>query len=313
MKIIVKKTNEMSHLEKLKICNLFFNVFSIEKNITNFIDQFEKTDLGYSYFCLIYDDDNLVGSYSAIPEIYTYYGNQVIFAQSVDTMIKASHRGNPFTLKKMTDKLYKELMKDKVSFVYGFPNDNIYQIRERVLKWRNIYNLDMYFIPLKVSFINKYLKIFDYLIRIIVRFINIFVYNSNKISQSNQRNIVKNNITYQSTKNSFQVVTSSGNEFKYSIKYVKKIKIAIIGNIYPLCKENFEKSVKEISKLDDIDLVVYVGHIDFKPINLFKMYKKIQPKKIRLSGKILLSDLVDDRIFDIENWDINPLNFDWSS
>ena len=69
MKIIVKKTNEMSHLEKLKICNLFFNVFSIEKNITNFIDQFEKTDLGYSYFCLIYDDDNLVGSYSAIPEI----------------------------------------------------------------------------------------------------------------------------------------------------------------------------------------------------------------------------------------------------
>ena len=58
-------------------------------------------------------------------------------------MIKASHRGSPFTLKKMTDKLYKELMKDQIGFVYGFPNDNIYQIRERILKWRNIYNLNI--------------------------------------------------------------------------------------------------------------------------------------------------------------------------
>jgi hypothetical protein len=313
MKIIVKKTDEMEHMEKIEICNLFYNVFSIEKSITNFIDQFEKTDLGYSYFCLIYDDGNLVASYAAIPEIYTYYGNQVTFAQSVDTMIKASHRGSPFTLKKMTDKLYKELMKDQISFVYGFPNDNIYQIRERILKWRNIYNLDMYFLPLKVSFINKFLIIFDYLINIIIRFINLFVFNSSNKALSKQRNIVKKNITYQTNKNNLQLATPSGIKFTYSIKHVKNIRIAIIGNIYPLCKENFEKSVKEMSKLDDIDLVAYFGNLDFKPINIFKMHKKLQPTKIRLSGKILLKDEVDERVFNIENWEINPLNFDWSS
>ena len=143
MNFVVKKTNEMPHMEKLAICDLFFSVFGKEKNIENFIDQFENTDLGYSYFCLMYDEDNLVGSYASIPEYYNYYGSKLIFAQSVDTMIKASHRGNPFTLKKMTEKLYKKLIKDKISFVYGFPNDNIYQVRERVLKWRNIYNLDI--------------------------------------------------------------------------------------------------------------------------------------------------------------------------
>ena len=313
MNLVVKKTNEMSHLEKKEICDLFYIVFGIEKNISNFIDQFENSDLGYSYFCLMYDNDNLVGSYAAIPEIYSYYGSQVIFAQSVDTMIRASHRGSPFNLKKITEKLYKELTKDKISFVYGFPNDNIYQIRERVLKWRNIYNLDIFVIPLKASFINKYLYFFDYLIKILVWVINIFVTNSDNLVQPIHKDIVKNNITYQSKKNTYKVSTSSGIEFSYSIKYVKKIKIAIIGNIYPLSKENFEQSVKEITKIDDIDLIAYIGYLDFKPINLFKIYKKIQPKKIRLSGKILISEIVDERIFDINNWEINPLNFDWSA
>lgn len=313
MKIIVKKTNEMSYSEKLQVCDLFLNVFRIEKTFNSFIDKFENTDLGYSYFCLLYDNENLVGSYAAIPEIYIYFGNKVIFAQSVDTMIKESHRGSPFTLKKMTDKLYKVLMQDKISFVYGFPNDNIYQIRERILKWQNIYNLDMYLIPLKISFLNKYLVIFDYLIKLVVRSINCFIYDSVEKNRLNQRNILKKNDTYQSSKNNLKVITSSGEKYSYSIKYSKNIRIAIIGNTYPLCKKNLEKSVKEISKLDNIDLVAYFGHLDFKPINLFKVIKKLQPTKIRLSGRILLPDEVDERIFDIKNWEINSLNFDWSS
>ena len=68
-----------------------------------------------------------------------------------------------------------------------------------------------------------------------------------------------------------------------------------------------------MTKLDDIDMITFIGHLSFNPINLFKLYKKMQPKNIRLSGKILLTEVVDDRIFDINNWEINPLDFDWSS
>ena len=313
MNFIVKKTNEMSHSEKEAICDLFFDVFKIEKTVASFIKQFENSDFGYSYFCLMYDEDILVGSYAAIPELYNFFGNNVSFAQSVDTMIKANYRGSPFTLKKMTNKLYKELMNDQICFVYGFPNDKIYQIRERVLKWQNIYNLDIYFIPLKVSFISKYLKFIDYFVRLLVRFINIFVFNSDVLGNFNNRSIIKKNNLVQDQSNEIKIMSSSVIKYRYSIKYVKKIKIAIIGNIHPFCKQSFEKTVKEITKFDDIDLIAYIGHLDFKPINLIRVPKKIQPKKIRLSGRILLSDIVDDRVFDIKNWEINPLNFDWSS
>tara|TARA_B100000795_G_scaffold118623_1_gene88290 strand:- start:494 stop:1435 length:942 start_codon:yes stop_codon:yes gene_type:complete len=313
MNFIVRKTNEMSRVEKEKICDLFFEVFAIQKTLKDFINQFENTDLGCSYFCLAYDKDKIVGSYAAIPEFYSYFGKNVIFAQSVDTMIKPDYQGNPFTLKKMTNLLYTELTKQNVSFVYGFPNDNIYLIRERVLKWKNIYNLDIYLIPLNLSFISKNLKIFDYILKKIVLLINIFAANSKKLEIPIHRNIIKKNTVFKSKKNKFKAISTSGVQFNYSVKKVKNARVAILSNIRPLTKINFEKVVKEMTKFDEVDMISYIGHLNFKPINLFKLYKKNQPKNIRLSGKILREEVVDDRIFDINNWQINPLDFDWSS
>ena len=63
-------------------------------------------------------------------------------------------------------------------------------------------------------------------------------------------------------------------------------------------KTNLQYAVKYIVKNEKgIDLIVYFGYLSFRPLNLYKIPEKFKPKNTYVAGKILLSDVVDDRIF----------------
>ena len=49
MNFIVKRTNELTQIEKQQICDLFLDVFKKEKSLKDFEKQFLNTTKGYSY------------------------------------------------------------------------------------------------------------------------------------------------------------------------------------------------------------------------------------------------------------------------
>ena len=82
-------------------------------------------------------------------------------------------------------------------------------------------------------------------------------------------------------------------------------------DVLPLTKKNLEQSVDElISLYKDVDLVVYIGNLDKAPSNLLKVPENFLKRQSIFSGKILDTAQIQEKAFNISNWNINLSNFD---
>jgi len=314
MDIEVVKTNQLTQIQKEAICNLFEQVFGIKKTYEEFIHQFERNEFGFSYFGLIYNNEEVVGSYAVIPFRYRYFDSSVVFGQSVDTMISEKYRGNPFLLKRLAEKVYKKLKADNINFVFGFPNDNIYLVRKKVLKWVDIYNLDIYLLPLRPSAFKSLLKPLDIFMVPALTLLNAFVKNKSEAKENFNiyKEISPEYLKYRFTDDYKKISLFNNGYCFYKIENFKNINTAFIVDVYPLTKRNIELAVKLLYQSHKaIDLITYFGYLPFSPINLFKVPEKYKPKDTFMSGKILNNEKISEKVFNIKNWRINLSNFDW--
>lgn len=317
MEFIVKKTNELTQIEKQQICDLFLGVFEKEKNLKDFEKQFLNTTKGYSYHGLLLENTLIVGCYSCIPMNYMVFNQKFIFGLSVDTMINEQYRGNPYTLKKLANLVYDKLKDDNIPFVFGFPNDNVYLIRKKILKWEDIAELDYYILPIKIGSIKnnlKFLNIFTILYSKMVGFLTkeSFIYTTEhkNIEKVNDKNFLK--YRYSLFDSNYKIIEINSNiYFSYKIDIYEGIKTAYLIDISCMNKINFDSAVKIILEKElDIDVVLFVGKIDFKPFALYKVPQKYIPKVVYMSGKILDTTKISRKIYDVENWNVNISNFD---
>ena len=317
MEFKLKKSNELSSLEKEQICALFERVFGKQKTLDKFKRQFEGTVLGYAYHGLMIEGGKIVGSYTAIPFKYRFFGKDLIFALSVDTMIDAAFRGSPFNLKKIANLVYTALIEDKIPFVFGFPNKNVYLIRKKLLKWKDIGRLNYYVLPIKVGAFKKIFGWLNFASEITAKIVNAF---SGRVDPQNPvapkpypiEKVVDDGFLHYRYDDTYEVVKGKeGCYFSYKRGEEKGVRGAYLIDVFPLQKKWLESAVKYIYQNEKgIEAILYAGKLPFSAINLFKVPKSLAPKDIKMSGKILIDTLVDDRIFDITNWNVNLSNFD---
>lgn len=315
MEIVLKKTSELTSCEMQQICDLFFEVFEKNKEITDFKKQFSNTCKGYSYHGLIIEHDNIVGCYSSIPYEYNYFGQKQLFSLSVDTMLKKEYRGNPFLLKKLSTALYQEMQKDGIVFVFGFPNENIYMIRKKILKWQDIAMLDFYVLPIKIGNIKPSLKVLNSVSSFFAYLVNssLFVnFSKDKAHPENISKITNQTFINQRYGDDYKCYKDENRTFYYINTSFEGSKVSYLVDILPLSKKNIELAVSYIRKQHhkEIDIIMYLGNLSFTPKNLFKLPKKYHPKKVYMSGKILDKEKINTEIFSSFNWNINLSNFD---
>ena len=319
MEFLFKKTNELSYEEKQQICSLFEEVFKQKTSIELFEREFLKTIKGYSYHGLMIDNDKIIGAYSAIPVNYNYFGKEYTFALSVDTMIHSNYRGNPYNLKQMANLVYDELKNDGIPFVFGAPNQKVYLVRKKILDWKDIATLDYYILPVNFSFINKNLNFANILVRIFVFLLNkislIFrkIYSENVLSENIE---VCYNLEFQKWRcfdEKLKKIDLKEGFCYYKIKDYKNLKAAYIIDIKPFNKKNIEMFTEKIyeAEKNNIDIIIYTGKLDFIPVNLFKVPLKLNPRPYEVSGLVLIDDKIDNRVFDVGNWQLNMINFDF--
>jgi hypothetical protein len=318
---IMKKTKDLSPEEIKQINSLFYRVFNKEKTAEKFNKQFMGTVLGYSYHGLMIDKGSIVGAYSAIPFNYQYYGKRIVFALSVDTMIDEGHRGNPFNLRKMADLVYNALVSDGIPFVFGFPNDKVYLVRKKILAWRDIGVLEFYVLPIRIGGMIKKLAVLNMFSKIVAEALNMFVNwrdgrslpgLTNKNIYPIEKVIDESYLRYRYDGTyEFKKIDESA-YYVYKIFDEENAKAAYLIDVYPNNKRMMEMAVKEMYMKEKgrIDLILYVGRLSFRVKNLIKVPARISPRRIHMSGKILIPDIVKENVFDIDNWNINLSNFD---
>lgn len=313
MKFLIKKTEFLTTSEKKDYCALFNKVF----NKTFSVDSLErKYGQGRSsYHALMLQREKIVGAYSAIPYRYNFFNKEYRFALSVDTMIEESARTDIFSFKRMADLVYGELRKDGIPFVFGFPNDNSYLYFKKILHWKDIGTLNFYALPIRVGALQPGLRHLDFLSRAFCGLLNAMPLRQTNTTPAEFPidKIIDEAFLRHRYGEGYQKIELNG-VYGYYKTYTEEngARTLFIIDCEPLEKRALRSLVQEIYKREasNTDVIMYIGRLNFRHYNLFRVPERLSPRKIYMTGRVLIDGPVDGRVFDISNWKVNLSNFD---
>ena len=314
-KFELKTTDQLSDDEKQQLIQLFKDVFDREKTPERFDQQFLKTPLGFSFHALEYVDERIVGADTIVPYRYKFFGRDVLFGITVDTMIHVDHRKDPFALKTMADALRDDMPARGVVFAITFPNENALEYRRRILEWTDIGELDYYALPIRPG---KVIGKFGFLDWMFKPWAGLLAGRRRKDDNPCQFNIEK--VTdqafcdhrYGTGYHTVDGIDDSQAVYTFFTED-NGVEVAYILDVHPLNARTFQDAVQRIYRQvkRSADMILYVGNLPFRPGNMIKIPDSRKPKHICVLGKIFGEETgIDERVFQLENWNVNISNFD---
>ena len=313
---VSKRTNQLSDEELKELIKLHNETMNDKRTEATFKKKYLYNFLGFSFHGLMKSDGKIVGCYNVIPYEFIFFSKKILIGQWCETLIHQDFRGGFSNFRKLGDIVNEELIKSKIFFVYGLPNEQLYVVSKRLLGMKDIGKLSYYVYPnsLNKIFTKFYpLNIFfclflKFLIKIKIRFKHDYKFSIYKIYNK------KFHYSRYGNNEVYKIFTHKDYKLIYKIENNKKYnnaKIIWIIDVLPLTKLNLEKAVNELkNKIKDLDLIVYIGNLDKIPNNLFKVSDKLLKRQSIFSGKILDEIQVPEAVFKMSNWNINLSNFD---
>lgn len=312
---IFKRTYQLSERDRSQILDLFFKVFGKSLSKEHFNRKYLCTPFCYSYHGLMVINGRIVGAYNVIPYRYSYFGKETIFGLSVDSVVMKEYRSGPFNVSRMATIVYEAMQQDGIGFVFGFPNDMAYEYTKRVLKWKDIGELDFYMLPRNIGAVIPKLRLVNCLSRV-------FAAGLVRLPRSWGSAKTRCNIQKVSDK-SFEAHRYDGQYNIFKVREDSKcvyricteehgIRTLHIIDVCPLRSDFFEEAVRKLYRQNAklIDVILYVGRLPFVPRQLIRVSESKRPRRVRMCGKLLAPSTVDDRVLQIKNWNVNISNFD---
>jgi GNAT superfamily N-acetyltransferase len=105
-----------------EIRQLFNTVFKIPRSIEYWLWEFRNNPGGQGIIAIAEDKGEIVGHYSILPIKMTYSGNEILGAQSVDTMTHPEYQHQGIFIK-LAREVYQEAASHGISVIWGLPNE----------------------------------------------------------------------------------------------------------------------------------------------------------------------------------------------
>jgi hypothetical protein len=272
------------------------------------------TPKGYSYHALMLHESTIVGASSAVPGRYKFFDKEHIFSLSVDTMIDPRYRGGGHLIK-MIKLVHQGLIDDNISFIFGFPNEQFYAVQKRLLKYEDIGELDYYVLPLNIGSVVRKLKPLNFMSRSLCKLITQLC-RTPKNSEAGHgiAKIIDKQFERHRYDTSYSRI-ALGNSAECIYKIYEEeggIRALYIIDVVPPTAGSIARAVKDICRtaLKDIDIIIYVSKLPSKHPGLWKTPDSKKPQRIRMTGKILIPDVIDSSVFEMNNWSVNISDFD---
>lgn len=216
---------------------------------------------------------------------------------------------------KMANLVHQGLISDGIPFIFGFPNEHFYPAQKRLLKYDDIGELDYYALPLNIGSVVRKLKAFNGLSRNFCRFATRFcrIPKNSKVKYEIAKIIDQQFEQHRYDESYSKIRLSDGAECNYKIyREEGGIRTLYIIDVIPLTVGALARAVKQICRtsFNAVDIIIYVGKLPSRPAGLWKVPDSKKPRKIRMTGKILIPDAVDGSVFNIDNWSLNLSDFD---
>lgn len=121
--------------DEYQLLTLYKEVNNKEMTLDHWKWKFTESPSGKAVIKLMFDGDKLIGHYAAIPMNMQVKNKLVKAVLSVNTMTHPDYRGYGI-FAYLGKETYRVCEQKGFKFVYGFPNNNIYQSRIKKLGWK---------------------------------------------------------------------------------------------------------------------------------------------------------------------------------
>lgn len=319
MEILVKKTTELTELEKKQICNLFNTVFvKSQRGYEEVMNQYENTPMGYCIHSLCIDKGSIVAAHTAFPSYYWFGEKKVKAFITGDTMVRKDYRDG-VTFLDVVRGLNKYMKKEGYAFSFGFPNDNSYPVFKKLKLAKDIGRLDTYILPYRIGGIKKGLRWLNPLSKI---FCMLWLTCSGvRLNKSVFKPLIHkddetyNHSRYKRMDGNYTHVKNQEVEFYYKIKKHEGVRTAFLIDVLGKSEISFYRAVKYLisEEKTNADLFMYVGYLPktIRKIGLIKIPRRYEPKHFYMTGCLYDKEsLYEKDLFNIFNWDINLSNYD---
>lgn len=297
----------------------FNSVFKKSFDLKYFKNKYDSHFKNSYHSFLINNNDDVVAATSVIPMKYTIGNNTIIIGLIVDLFVMKEFRKDPLVILKLYVELRK-VIKNKISLVVAVPNINSVGYFLNILKFKKIGNLKYWILPLNIGNIkfkrNKILNKFSQFFSNINIFINIIFSRFLKFSNVNFQISLDLNDEFLKKRflGSYKNYNRNNYRFYYRIVNEDGVKTAYLIYFAYNNKSNFKsllKAVNYIKKNESIDLILYVGSLDFYQTLMIKVPKVLEPKNLPLIYEnILLNSSELKMINNFKLWNFGLLNYD---
>ena len=305
----VRSTDELKPAEIGALTRLFEVVYGKPCPADLFLRKFGRSCLGYSIHSLMFLGEELIGAFSAIPVLYRFFGETRLFSITADLMIHPQYRGSIPRMKCLADGLYAALAREGVAFVFCCLRDEVFQLHRAVSGWRAIGKVHYYAAPLAFP------------LRAAVRVWN----GSSATPPPTDFAIEKVNDDgfscwrYGIFPTNYTTIALPGGgvaiyatELHYPIAGIPRwLRVGLLIDVFPLSSENFDAAIEAIPRREPaLNVLAYQGYLPFEPRGMLQVPARYERQPWTLAGRILTRDQIDDRIFEIRQWNINLSNGD---
>lgn len=319
-KIISKFSTELTDNDWLQIRESFNLVFKKDMSVEFFKKKYTDCSLGYSTHGILYHDNKIVGCFTIIPREYSFFNKIESIGLACDAYILEGFRQDELFLRKISESAILKISSENVNKLISLPNPDAYKYWKYLSNWKDIGELNYYAYPVnlsKIIFKKLNLSYLSFIISYVASYVFKFIYLfSNK---SETKNIFikfdNNSINHRFNLNDYKFVSLNKLDWGYyRVNKEEDLNVAYIIHVNCLSKKNLANMINKIIKQNrkKIDIIMYIGNPIYKPFNLFKVPKKMCPRKLIFTGlcENNKSHKENSDFLSLNNWEVGLVNFD---
>jgi hypothetical protein len=323
MEIKVHKTYEIEKTIWDKIADSFNQAFD-GHNITGerLRSTYTANSFDYSYHAYIQDNDKIIAFNTIRPSYYNYKGNRLLFGLSGSTFVLKEYRKDIFILADIHDALIEYCKKEGMVAFLGVPNKNSYKYSTSFLSFKDVFSLHYYVMPVKLSNIlkvkNPIFNLFSLIYSNLSLGVNLFLsllINNKEKTGTYRIDVNDDYLEKRFSSLSYKQIQKGNKKAWYIIINEDGIQTAYIIDFRQDREKTFHSllyAVRFICREEKVDIVMYVGTMNFRQLLLMKIPRKMEPKRLPFTY-CLLNENDENKFKDMndrKNWDFGLLNLD---